>query len=233
MSKKLKIIIMCIALFCIIVLGISIYTAIKSNNYGTIANVIVPTMLGIFVIFQMRASEKTERESIKKNAEYISKLYPDIIRDSFSNNDELYEKLIVLIIKFMQSKNKRAIKLANDLLKKCGANNERAAVMFFKACALKNNGNNDDAIALYEDLISFEEGFDRAWSNLGLLYAVKGNTEKSKICYVKAISVNPSNVYAMTNYAHLCYEIKDYENAEQLGLKAFNADTKRYNACEI
>lgn len=66
-------------------------------------------------------------------------------------------------------------------------------VMHWRAQQLVAAGNLREAVALYWDIILSEPDDDAAYTNLGQLYLVLGDTDRAKDAFGNALHINPEN----------------------------------------
>ncbi|MCQ2283913.1 MAG: tetratricopeptide repeat protein [Bacteroidales bacterium] len=57
----------------------------------------------------------------------------------------------------------------------------------------------DDAIALFQKVVSIDDSFSSAWENMGIAYAMKGNVEQAEKCLLKAHALSPDDQNVIGN----------------------------------
>lgn len=136
-------------------------------------------------------------------------------------------------------------KLKFDLhynLAKCYLKNgqeELAKEHFLKSLEFKNNGyksyrdlgllsliegNFNEAIKYYENLISHGEASDQDYTNLGLAYKKVGFYNKAEQAFCQALEINPHRIEALINLGYLYHENKNYLKAKDFFKRSLALD---------
>lgn len=80
--------------------------------------------------------------------------------------------------------------------------NDSDAVKVDRALCCYYSGNADAGLADLEKLTQDSPDYGPAWANLGMLYESKGDTEKAKEAYQKAVEADPDDEYGAKSFAN-------------------------------
>lgn len=198
------------------------FTGIVEMNTSTLMKagiLLVTYFLGVFNYLTK------SRASLPKTAQY-AELYKHIIRDAFANDKSGYRKLMQGITYFNNDQHDKAIRHLTKLEKRCASYRDTSAVLFFIAKSHSDKGELSKAIETYERLLKIDASCSSAWSNLGLIHYEAGRSSDAKYALNQAILYNPENPYAYCNLANVLYKNGDFEEAKNLGLKAFQLNNQ-------
>lgn len=172
------------------------------------------------------------RASAPKISQY-TEMYKHIIRDAFANDKTGYRKLMQGITYYNNDQYDKAIKYLTKLEERCATSRDTAAVLFFIAKSHKEKGELSKAIGTYERLLKIDASCSTAWSNLGLIHHEAGRGSEAKYALNQALLYNPENPYAHINLANVLYKNGEFEEAKDLGLKAFQLNNQLPQAASI
>ena len=172
------------------------------------------------------------REGVQINT-YYAESYNHIIRDAFANDKTGYRKLMQGITYYNTDQYKTALRHLTKLEKRCSSYRDTTAVLFFIAKSHKGMGETSKAIATYERLLKNDASCSSAWSNLGLIHHEAGRVADAKYALNQAILYNPENPYAHVNLANVLYKNGEFEEAKNLGIKAFQLNNQIPAAASI
>ena len=172
------------------------------------------------------------RAYIPKTTQY-AELYKHIIRDAFANDKTGYRKLMQGITYYNNDQYDKAIQHLNNLEKRCASYRDTSAVLFFIAKSHKEKGEVSKAITTYERLLKTDASCSSAWSNLGLIHHDAGRSQEAKYALNQALLYNPENPYAHINLANVLYKNGEFDEAKNLGLKAFQLNNQLPQAASI
>jgi predicted O-linked N-acetylglucosamine transferase (SPINDLY family) len=95
------------------------------------------------------------------------------------------------------------------------------------AIVLQQKGNHDEAAKLYRQLIKSGPDNFYALHFLGVIEATVGNIKQAKLLMARSLSIQPSNIQFIENYATVLYQAGDYGSALEVcqqGLQLNNAN---------
>lgn len=188
--------------------------------------IFVTYFLGVFNYFTK------SRASIPKSTHY-AELYKHIIRDAFANDKSGYRKLLQGIAYFNNDQHDKAIRHLTKLKSRCSSRHDTSAVLFFIAKSYKDKGEVSNAMKTYEQLLKVDASCSSAWSNLGLIHHEAGRGSEAKYALKQALLYNPENPFAYVNLANVLYKNGEFEEAKNLGLKAFQLNNQLPAAASI
>jgi len=227
-NKVLLILNILVILFCATMLVLH-FTGISELNTKTLMKagiLLVTYFLGVFNYLTK------SRASVPKATQY-AELYKHIIRDAFANDKTGYRKLMQGITLFNNVQHDQAIKHLTKLEKRCASCRDTSAVLFFIAKSYKDKGETSKAVETYERLLKIDASCSSAWSNLGLIHHEAGRVADAKYALKQALLYNPENPYAHVNLANVLYRNGEFEEAKNLGLKAFQLNNQLPAAASI
>lgn len=163
--------------------------------------------------------------SAPKTSQY-AELYKHIIRYAFANDKTGHRKLMQGITYYNDNKYDKAIHHLTKLENRCVSYRDTSAVLFFIAKCHKEKGELSKAIETYERLLKVDASCSSAWSNLGLIHHEAGRGSEAKYALNQALLYNPENPYAYCNLANVLYKNGEFEEAKNLGLKAFQLNNQ-------
>lgn len=108
---------------------------------------------------------------------------------------------------------------------------EEKTISAFNA-ALKHMSakNYDTAIVEMQKVAKMDERISGPWVNIGMAQKSLGDVEKARLAFDKALSINPKNPFALNQLAILKREDGNFEEAEQLYMKAISTYPDYQNA---
>lgn len=160
-------------------------------------------------------------------------LYQQILRDAFAHDKAGYRKLMNCISLYNDDQYKLAIKGLSKLEKRCVTTQDTSAVLFFTAECYNENNEIGKAIECYERLLKIDAANSTAWSNLGLIHHEAGRSADAKFALKQALLYNPENAFAYCNLANVAYTNGEFEEAKELGLKAFQLNNQLSEVASI
>ena len=157
--------------------------------------------------------------SIRKNVEIG---YKDMLDGAFDTKEKAkYRKqLIGAMVDVNIKKYVNAIKKLEKLLPVCENNKEKYATLLFLALSHSNLNHQEEAIEIYNRILTFENTQSRVYSNLGMLYVDTGRLEEAMNAYKRAVECDPANPYAYNNIASLFIDQAEFEKAVPFAEKA-------------
>ena len=227
-NKLLLVLNILVILFCAVMLILH-FTGIAEMTTKTLMKagiLLVTYFLGVFNYLTK------SRASLPKATQY-AELYKHIIRDAFANDKTGYRKLMQGITYFNNDQYDKAISHLTKLENRCVTYRDTSAVLFFIAKSYKDKGQTSKAIETYERLLKTDASCSSAWSNLGLIHHEAGRVSDAKYALNQALLYNPENPYAHVNLANVLYKNGEFEEAKNLGLKAFQLNNQLPAAASI
>ena len=227
-NKLLLVLNILVILFCAVMLILHFTGTVEMTTKTLMkAGILLVTyFLGVFNYLTK------SRASVPKATHY-AELYKHIIRDAFANDKTGYRKLMQGITYFNNDQYDKAISHLTKLENRCASYRDTSAVLFFIAKSYKDKGQTSKAIETYEQLLKIDASCSSAWSNLGLIHHEAGRVSDAKYALNQALLYNPENPYAHVNLANVLYKNGEFEEAKNLGLKAFQLNNQIPAAASI
>ena len=158
--------------------------------------------------------------------------YREHIGGAFAAPDRKKQKnaLLRAIADYNQNKYSSAISRLEALYKECTSGEEKGVVQFFIALTYSDQDMTDEAIAAYERSVGIYPRHSTAWSNLGLLYRQKGDSEKSIECIETALDYDRENAFAWNNLAQAYLSAGKWDQVLAPALRALELKNNFYQA---
>lgn len=97
---------------------------------------------------------------------------------------------------------------------------------FLEARRLEDTGHEDEAKAIYEELVAEREDPSPALNRLGVLAARRGDTAEAEQFFNRCLAIDAKNASALSNLGNLSFEKDDLQDAERYYRLAIAADPK-------
>lgn len=220
-NKLLLVLNILVILFCgtMLVLHFTGVLELTTKTFTKAGILLVTYVLGVFNYLAKSG------ESLPKTS-YYAELYQHIIRDAFANDKTGYRKLMQGITLFNNGQYNSAVRHLTKLEPRCTNYRDTSVVLFFIAKSYSDKGERNKAIATYERLLKIDPTCSSAWSNLGLIHYAAGRNSDAKYALNQALFYNPENPYAYCNLANVLYKNGEFEEAKNMGLKAFQLNNQ-------
>ena len=177
---------------------------LSATNITKCALICAGAILGILKSGQRRTPTS-------KKATY-QKAYGEFIRDAFSDDPKLENRLYSAINDYNLSRPSSAISKLEKLRKQCQRTADIYAVTVFLALCHDDMGSFEEAIRYYQTASGIRRNSTLS-SNMGLAYQRTGKFEEAEEAYRQAILIDPDNTYAMNNLAVLHFRRGKYEES--------------------
>lgn len=150
-----------------------------------------------------------------RSLSFFEKQYEKEIGSAFPEPDRKSEKKRLLkgIKAYNENRHYQALKHLTGLLDSCKNPADYAATYLFIALCYDDLKQPEKVKEAYNCLLDHDPSSSRAFSNLGMVYAAEGDTEKAKYCYARAIETDSENPYAYNNMAQLCIRLGRWREA--------------------
>lgn len=227
-NKLLLVLNVLVILFCstMLVLHFTGIMEMSTKTFMKAGILLITYVLGVF-------NYLTKTRATLPKVSHYSELYKHIIRDAFSDDKAGYHKLMQGITLYNNHQYGKAIRYLTKLEDRCSTKHDTSAVLFFIAKSYKDMGEVSKAVAAYERLLKFDASCSSAWSNLGLIHYEAGRNSDARYALKQALLYNPENPYAYCNLANVLYKNGEFEEAKNLGLKAFQLNNQLAAAVSI
>ena len=159
-----------------------------------------------------------KRQSLK----FYQEKYNDDIGNAFEKSFFNKRKLLCAIRLYNEGKLEEVLKYLLALQKKCKFKGDLYTVGLFMALILTDMGSTQEAINVYNALISAGLVFPNICQNLGGLYSKIGNSDDAIRAFLLAIQSDDRSPIAHSNLAKLYFDSGDLQNAKKHALKALS-----------
>lgn len=169
----------------------------------------------------------------KSDAAYMEKVYADKIGHAFEDNKKSKKLLINALIDYNNNNYSRCIKKLTKLKEKASTLQEKQTALYFAALCLKEQGNTDAAVKLYNEILEFNPLYAPALSNLSVIYYEAGNYGKSAELAERALDYNRQNPFANINLAVSYFRTYNIKKAKEYALRALELKKDLYPASSL
>jgi len=161
------------------------------------------------------------------------KAYTNELGKAFSDDPKRRKKLINACRCYDESNYSQALKYLAQLQKTELTRKEIVPILLFTALCYTDAQIPEEAIRVYEQLLSYDPGNAQVHSNLGLLYASQGMYEKALQHYGRSIDCKRENYYAYVNRANCYFKMGQYEPATEDALTALTFKNNGHEAASL
>ena len=191
------------------------------------ANIIKCVLICAGAILGMVRS-RDRRTPANKKATY-QKAYGEFIRDAFTGEPKLENRLYNAINDYNLNKPSAAIPKLEKLRKQCQRTADIYAVTVFLGLCHDDMGTVEEAIRHYRDASAIRMNTTIS-SNLGLAYQRIGKFEEAEAAYRQALTLDPDNTYALNNLAVLYFRRGEYKESLALSRQVLKKDASMVQA---
>ena len=232
MKKNKKIIYFCIALIIPIfftALGLFIYE-LYQNDWTFNDTMIKPVIIIIGLVFSFFRLWRNLRS--KYPLSFYASSYSKQIGNAFSEEQQRKEKkeLLKALAAYSENEPKKSVKLLNALKKKCKNTDDFKVVLLFLGLSYTDLHMEADAIASYNELLTYDAFYPTAWSNLGNIYYNQKDYEKAIKCYESSTKFSPDYPQGFNNLSQTYLIMGEWEKVIPPAEKALSIDSKMYQA---
>ena len=185
-------------------------------------------LIGLILTAVKMATKTSDGHSLRRYALH----YKKEIGAAFASPNRKKERQALLkgIACVHEERHQKGIELLTVLKKSCRSRDEHFAVSLFLALNYEKSGLIDQAIATYEELLTYKPDYSRAWSNLGSIYIDKGMYEKSIHALEEAIRCDENNPYAWNNLAQTHLAASSWQKVIAPAMRALELKKDIYQA---
>ena len=194
-------------------------TPITKNLFRMLAAVCV-CIGGLIRLFYSKGSGR------RSNLSFYEKEYRKFIRDAFDYSPILKNKLLGAIRLYNEDKFNKALKYLGDLKLQCKTDDDIYAVNLFIALVLGDMGLKNEAIKVYNELVSMNLATTTIYGNLGSLHSGLGNYDDANRNLRLSIQHDENNPAPYQNLAKLYFDTRDFESSKRYALAALKINHK-------
>ena len=169
----------------------------------------------------------------RRSLTFYESAYQEHIKDAFSERPFYRKKLLYAIRLHNENNCDKALKYLLELKPLAQTQEDIYAVGLFTGLTLTKAECYNEAIHVYQSMISMDVTSATVYGNLGNIYLTLGNRQDA-ISYIRlAIQNDESNPAPYNNLASLYFETSDFENAKIYAEKALQINHKMYQASTL
>lgn len=220
--KRIKILRLIVILLLIAVIGLYAYevAVLKKDPTENLMRMVV--IIAGLIITLLRLKTSRPRRSL----DYYEAQYQKELRNAFSDSVLDRKKLLCAVRLYNEDNFRKAAKYLVQLQPKCRIPDDYYAVGVFLALIYTDLHLCEQAVMMYHHLIGMNLASTTVYGNLGYVYSMMGDDEKTLSCYSRALEMDPKNAYAQHNIAKFYFDKHDFENAAENAKKALELDSK-------
>ncbi len=231
-KKNKKVIYLCIVLIVSVFFtasGLFIYE-LYQNNWTFNNTMIKSVVIIIGLVFSFLRLLRNLRS--KYPLSFYASSYSKQIGNAFSEEQQRKEKnkLLKALAAYSENEPEKSVKLLNSLKKKCKNTDDFKAVLLFLGLSYTDLYMETEAIATYNELLTYDAFYPTAWSNLGNIYYNQKNYEEAIKCYESSTKFSPDYPQGFNNLAQVYLIMGEWEKAIAPAEKALSIDSKMYQA---
>lgn len=227
MKKNLLRIILVLIMLAVIALyiyDIAVNHAAPTNNLFRAASVVFICIAAI-----IRTGQARQRNSL----DFYEQQYADILERAFIDQPFWRKKLLCAVRLYNEDNYHKALKYLMDLKEKTQTREDDYAVYLFAALCFTELGVYDQAIHIYQQMISKGNGNSRIFSNLGHVQMQIGEAKNALRNYELALDYDRTNAFAYNNIAQAHFQIHEFDKAIPFAEKALEINPKMNQASTL
>ncbi|MBQ8719664.1 MAG: tetratricopeptide repeat protein [Clostridia bacterium] len=162
----------------------------------------------------------------RRSLEYYESAYANDINGAFESSVLNRKKLLCALRLYNEDNLGKALKYLGELRPACQTREDVYAVGLFTGIVFTDMGYDNDAIAIYKQMIQMNVTSATIYGNLGSIYSSRGDYEDAIANMRLAIQNDEKNPASYNNLAKLYFDTFDLENAKKYALQALNINHK-------
>ncbi|MBE6609185.1 MAG: tetratricopeptide repeat protein [Ruminococcaceae bacterium] len=220
--KTIKILRAVVILLLAVVVGLYVYevAALKKDPTENLMRIAIIIAGLVITLIRLRVSRP------RRSLDYYEAQYQKVLRNAFADSVFDRKKLLCAVRLYNEDNFRKAAKYLVQLQPKCRQPDDYYAVGMFLALIYTDLSLYDQAVMMYHHLIGMNLVSTTLYGNLGYVYSMMGDDEKTLSCYSAALDLDPKNAYAQHNIANFYFDKRDFENAIENAKKALELDSK-------
>lgn len=227
MKKNLLRIILVLIMLAVITLyiyDIAVNHAAPTRNLFRAASVVFICLAAI-----IRTGQARQRNSL----EFYEQQYADILEKAFVDQPFWRKKLLCAVRLYNEDNHHKALKYLTDLKEKTQTREDDYAVYLFAALCFTELEVYDQAIHIYQKMISKGNGNSRIFSNLGHVQMQIGEYKNALQNYELALDYDRTNAYAYNNIAQAHFQMHEFDKAIPFAEKALEINPKMHQSSTL
>ena len=169
----------------------------------------------------------------RRTLDYYEAQYQKELKSAFADSVFDRKKLLCAVRLYNEDNFRKAAKYLVQLQPKCRRPDDYYAVGVFLALIYTDIGLYDQAVMMYHHLIGLNLASTTVYGNMGYVYSMMGDDEKTLDCYRAALDIDPRNAYAQHNIAKFYFDKHDFESAAENAKKALELDSKMRQSASL
>ena len=169
----------------------------------------------------------------RNSLDFFEKQYEEILGRAFIDQPFWRKKLLCAVRLYNEDNHGKALKYLTDLKQKTQTAEDDYAVDLFAALCFTDLEIYEQAIHIYQHLISKGNANSRIFSNLGHVQMQIGEHKEALRNYELALDYDRTNAYAYNNIAQAYFQMHEFDNAIPYAVKALEYVLADDTACYI
>ena len=169
----------------------------------------------------------------RNSLDFYEKQYDDILGQAFMDQPLWRKKLLCAVRLYNEDNFGKALKYLTDLKQKTQTAEDDYAVDLFAALCFTDLEIYEQAIHIYQHLISKGNANSRIFSNLGHVQMQIGEYKEALRNYELALDYDRTNAYAYNNIAQAHFQMHEFDNAIPFAEKALEYNPKLKQASSL
>ena len=162
----------------------------------------------------------------RRSLEYYESAYANDIKGAFENSFLNRKKLLCALRLYNEDNFGKALKYLGELRPACQTHDDIYAVGLFTGIVFTDMGYDNDAIAIYKQMIQMNVTSTTIYGNLGSIYSARGEYDDAIANMRLAIQNDEKNPASYNNLAKLYFDTFDFENAKKYALQSLKINHK-------
>lgn len=150
--------------------------------------------------------------------------HSDVIGSAFKNEKSAYRKLMKGLTLYKRKKYDKALKILEEAKRDCLYSDDFTAVLFFKACCLKEKNKPSEAEECIKELLEHNDTNAAVWEYYGELLFDMERYPEAITAYESSLSINPESSAANSKLGGCYIKISEPEKGLGYVLKALELD---------
>lgn len=188
---------------------------------------------GIIILICIVGLVRTFQIRQRRSLEFYAAEYSELLGDAFDTQPFWQKKLLCAIRLYNENNYDKALKYLFDLKDRAQTQKDHYIVFLFAALCFTDMGVYEQAIRIYQQLISKGNADSVIFSNLGHVQMKTGDHKNALRNYKLALEYDSANEYAYNNIAQAHFHLHEFDEAIPYAEKALEINPKLKQASSL